>query len=42
MMNNNKTLSHVELPSTKKLLRSTLLAISIAAIILISTVLPAE
>lgn len=42
MMNNNKTLSNVELPSTKKLLRSTLLAISIAAIILISTVLPAE
>jgi hypothetical protein len=41
-MDNNKSISNVELPSTKKLVKSTVLAICIAAVILITTVLPAE
>ena len=39
---NNNSQSNGELPSTKKLLNSTILAIGVAAIILITTVLPAE
>jgi len=38
----NNTPTHGELPSTKKLLKSTIVAIGLAAIILITTVLPAE
>ena len=41
-MDNNKTIPNVELPSTKKLVKSTVMAICIAAVILITTVLPAE
>jgi hypothetical protein len=41
-MENNKSQSNIELPSTKKLLKSTFFAIAIAAIILVTTVLPAE
>ena len=39
---NNNSQSNGELPSTKKLFKSTILAIGIAAIILVTTVLPAE
>ena len=38
----NNTPTNGELPSTKKLLKSTIVAIGLAAIILITTVLPAE
>ena len=38
----NNSQSNNELPSTKKLLKSTIIAIGIAAVILITTVLPAE
>ena len=40
-MNNNIS-SNIELPSTSKLIKSTIIAIGIAAIILVTTVLPAE
>ena len=39
---NNNTQSNGELPSTKQLLKSTIVAIGVAAVILITTVLPAE
>jgi hypothetical protein len=38
----NNSQSNNELPSTKKLLKSTIIAIGVAAVILITTVLPAE
>ena len=38
----NNSQSNNELPSTKKLMKSTIIAIGIAAVILITTVLPAE
>lgn len=41
-MNNNKIQSNTELPSTSTLIKSTIIAIGVAAVILVTTVLPAE